>query len=313
MRLAAGILYYRYWPQIREAVDALLAQTRPPEEVVALDNGSGDEGAAHLRESYPSIEVHEISVNRGPVGGMNQLMMKLLALECDAILILTHDCRLAPTALQHLEARLEADEALGAVGPLLGNASEPDRLCSAGGTIDPRTWHPSVLNVPDQMSAWSGRGPLAVHWLNGSAVLLRAAAARDTGLFVEKFFYGNDEVDYFTRMRRVGWHVECVPDAVAWEEPGHAQPYLEVRNQLGFIARNAPKRILVREILRTLYWALRDVVRRPHGTDRQRPWLQLRGLVDFLRNRWGPPPPRGKPAFGSWSARRESGRSACSS
>jgi GT2 family glycosyltransferase len=273
---------------------------------VVLDNGSSDEGATQLRTSYPSIEVHDISVNEGPVGGMNQLMSKLLSLDCDAILLLTHDCRLAPTALERLEARLEASEAIGAVGPLLGKASEPDRVCSAGGIVDPRTWHPRVINAPERMSAWSGRGPLAVHWLNGSAMLLRTAAARDTGRFAEKFFYGKDEVDYFIRMRRLGWHVECVPEAVAWEDPGHAQPYLEVRNQLGLVARNAPKRVVAREILRTLYWAFHDIARRPSGTDRQRPWLQLRGLVDFLRKRWGPPPPGGSPILGSWRARKES-------
>jgi GT2 family glycosyltransferase len=290
MRIAAGILYYRYWPQLRETVDALLAQTRPADDVLVLDNGSGDESAAHLRESYPSIEVHQIPVNEGAVGGNNRLMSMLLSLDCDAILILTHDCRLAPTALKRLEARLEADETIGAVGPLLGKATEPERVCSAGGMIDPRTWHPSVINVPEQMSAWISRGSIAVHWLNGSALLLRVEAARDTGLFNEKYFYTYDEVDHFTRMRRLGWRVECVPEAVAWEEPGQASPYFEVRNQLGFIAWNGPKRILVREILRTMYWALRDVVRPPRGTDRQRTWLQLRGLVDFLRNRWGPQP-----------------------
>jgi GT2 family glycosyltransferase len=290
MRIAAGIFYYRYWPQIRETVDGLLAQTRHVDEIVALDNGSGDNAAAHLRESYPSIEVHQIRVNEGPVVGYNQLISTLLSFDCDAILTLAHDCRLAPTALEHLAARLEADDAVGAVGPLLGVVSEPERVCSAGGMVDPRTWHPSVVNVPEQMSAWSTRGPVAVHWLNGSAVLQRAAAARDTGPLNEKFFYSYDEVDYFTRMRRRGWRVECVPEALAWEDPGPGSPYLEVRNQLGLIARNAPKRILVRETLRTLYWAFQDVLRGPRGTDRRRTWLQLRGLVDFLRNRWGPPP-----------------------
>jgi GT2 family glycosyltransferase len=233
--------------------------------------------------------VYQIRVNEGPLVGMNQLRSTLLSLDCDAILMLTHDCLLAPTALEPLETRLEADEAIGAVGPVLGQIAAPERVSSAGGMIDPRTWHPSVVTVPQQMSAWRGRAPVAVHWLNGSAVLLRAAAARETGPYNEEFFYSYDEVDYFTRMRRRGWRVECVPQAVGWEDPGPGSPYLEVRNQLGFIARNAPKRVLVRDILRTIYWASRDMVR-ARSSDRHRPWLQLRGLVDFLRNRWGPPP-----------------------
>ena len=34
MKIRAGILHYRFWPGVCSTIDALLAQTRPPDEIV---------------------------------------------------------------------------------------------------------------------------------------------------------------------------------------------------------------------------------------------------------------------------------------
>jgi GT2 family glycosyltransferase len=120
---------------------------------------------------------------------------------------------------------------------------------------------------------------------------MRAEAVRQTGRYWEPFFYLFDEPDYHLRMRRLGWKVECVPAAVGWQEPAPPNPYMLVRNQLGFVARNAPRRILVREILRVTWYLVRDTVRPRPGVTRSDVRKRLRGLVDFLRGRWGAPPP----------------------
>ena len=66
-------------------------------------------------------------------------------------------------------------------------------------------------------------------------------------------------------------------------------PYIATRNQLLLIARNAPKRFVARETARQLYWLGRDGIRPQSGT-REDLWPRFRGVVDFCRGRWGPPP-----------------------
>jgi GT2 family glycosyltransferase len=290
MRVGAGLLHYRFWPGVRVALDALFAQTRPPDFVIVLDNGSGDDSAAQLARAYPQVQLAEVSENRGPIVGKNLLLRHMLESDAEAFLLLNHDCKLAPDALQLMMERLVQDSRVGAIGPLIARLSEPLRVVMAGGVIDRRTWDTRSIDSPSMISEWRDRPPHRVDWLNGSALLLRADAARSVGLFHEDFFYYFDEADYMMRLASLGWGVECVPAAVAWEEPGSALPYLVARNRLGFVLRTAPRRYLLREMLRIVWAFFRTLVRSPYRGARVEARAQLRGLLDFLRNRWGPPP-----------------------
>jgi N-acetylglucosaminyl-diphospho-decaprenol L-rhamnosyltransferase len=290
MRVGAGLLHYQFWPGVRVALDALFAQTRAPDLVIVLDNGSGDGSAAELARAYPQVQLAEVSQNRGPIGGKNLLLRHLLESDAEAFLLLNNDCKLAPDALQLMIERLEQDSRVGAIGPLIASLSEPDRLAMAGGVIDRRTWDTRSIDSPSTISEWRGRPPHRVDWLNGSALLLRADAARSVGPFYEEFFYYFDEADYLLRLASLGWGVECVPAAVAWEEPGSAPPYLVARNRLGLVLRTAPRRYLLREVVRIAWAAVRALVRPPYRGARADARARLRGLLDFIRNRWGPPP-----------------------
>lgn len=290
MRVGSGILHYRFWPDVRDAIDALLNQTRPPDELVVFDNGSGDGSPERIREAYPTVHVRSVAANLGPSAGMNRVMDSVLELGVDAVQLVPHDCTLAKDALERLVAALEEDASLGAVGPVLGYSSEPERLWSAGGEIHPRTWDTGHPRLAPTVSEACRSAPYEVDWLDGSGILMRADAVERTGRYPEQFFYFFDEPDYHLRMRRLGWRLECVPAAAAWQEPGFPNSYMFVRNRLGFLARNAPRRLLVRELLRVAFYLARDTARPRPGLDRADGWLRLRGVVDFFRGRWGPPP-----------------------
>jgi hypothetical protein len=81
---------------------------------------------------------------------------------------------------------------------------------------------------------------------------------------------------------------------VAWQDVGDVSgdpfdPYLAVRNKLGLIARTAPRRMVAREVLRVVSWLIRDAIR-PRSGSRADLGPRLRGLIDFCRGSWGPPP-----------------------
>jgi GT2 family glycosyltransferase len=291
MRIAAGVLHYRFWPGIRETLDGLLAQTRRPDQVVVVDHASDDGSSAQILAAYPDVELVDLTENRGPTAGMNQLLRALLATGADAVFMLPHDLRLAPDALQHLAARLEGEPTLGAAGPLVAHQFERDRVFYAGGYVRRHNWALDFRDEPTAVSEWRGKPPHAVDFLELGGILIRAQAARAAGFLPESFYYWADDVDYTLRIGSLGWRLECVPAAVARQELGPPPPYLVTRNTLGLIARNAPRRYLARELIRTSYWLVRDLIRPQDGTRANlRP--RFRGLCDFCLNRWGPPPGR---------------------
>ncbi len=290
MRVGSGVLHYRAWPEVCETIEALLGQTRPPDALVVFDNGSGDGSPERIREAYPAVDLRTVADNLGPSAGMNRTIDAVLGLGVDAVQLVPDDCRLAEDALERLVARLEQRPALGAVGPVIGYSSEPERLWSAGGDIHPRNWDTGHPRLAPTVAEARRRDPAEVDWLDGSGILMRAEAVERTGRYPEHFFYFFDEADYHVRMRRLGWRLECVPAAAAWQEPGSPSPYMLVRNRLGFLARNAPRRVLVRELLRVGFHVARDTARPRLGRERSDSLLRLRGVVDFARGRWGPPP-----------------------
>ena len=289
MRVGAGVLHYRGWPDVEPTLTGLLGQTRSPEDVLVIDHASLDGSADKIREAFPDLELLELSENRGPTAGMNRLLAALLERDFDALFILPHDLELAPDALERLVERLEQEPELGAVGPLIAHQHDRDLVFCAGGYVRRHNWSLQFREQPAAVSEWEGRPPHAVDFLELGGILMRADAARAVGPLPEHFYYWADDVDLALRLGRLGWCLECVPAAVAWQELGSPPWYLATRNTLGLIARNAPRRLLARELVRTLYWLARDAVRpgaRPRNTLRPR----MRGLVDFCLGRWGPPP-----------------------
>ena len=299
--LGAVVVHYRRWPHVRQCIDALLAQTRRPDEIVIVDNRSEDGSPDRIRAAYPELVVLEASENAGYGAGVNLGVDRLRSSRLEAVLVLTHECVLAPDALERMEARLREDERLGAVGPLLGYRSDPNRVFSAGGTLETRTWRGRHVDKPTAVRDWDGAEPREVDWLDGACLLVRAAAMSELGPIDDRMFMYFEELDYFCRMRRAGWRVECVPAAHAWQEPGPKPTYLLTRNRLRFLARNAPRWQVVREVLRLVRRIGRRLGTDADGSSRKR--LELTALLHFLVARSGPPPERLRPTGSTPTAR----------
>jgi N-acetylglucosaminyl-diphospho-decaprenol L-rhamnosyltransferase len=290
MRVGAVVLHYRFWPGIRSTLRCLLAQHPRPDEIVVVDNCSGDGSASRIRDEFAGLTVIESSHNGGYAAGMNVGIRRLLIQEMEAILLLTHDCELGPDAVAKLVERLEVQPRVAAVGPLLGFSSSREQVFSAGGTIDPITWETGQILVPDKIDEWRGMPPHEVDWLDGAAILLRSKAVREAGPLSTAYFMYFEESEYLLRLRRRGWSVECVPAAVGWQEPRMLTFPLEfrIRNRLRFLARNAPMAVLRRELAYLLSSSIKGSIRRPR---RARKILipRIRGITDFALARNGPP------------------------
>lgn len=255
------ILHYRGWPMIDDCLQSVMAQTRPVNQLVVVDNASSDGSPERLKNSWPTVNVLHLEANMGYSAAINAGILALLETETvnarpsvDALLVLTHDCILAPEAVQTLSDALETHSNLGAVGPLLGYRHDPRTVLSAGGGLSRKGWDAFHHHGADMMSDITQDCVEHVDWIDGACVLLRSLALGDTGLFDERYFLYYEDVEYGVRMARAGWSVANVPSACAWQRPGVVPPYLYARNVLLFLAEHAGIRLFARQIIRELGW-----------------------------------------------------------
>ncbi len=95
MRLAVIIPVYNHARFIGEALESVLGQTRPPDRVICIDDGSSDDSLA-VMEPFKArgVEVHGRE-NRGAHNTLNELATRA-AQDCDWISILNSDDRYLP-------------------------------------------------------------------------------------------------------------------------------------------------------------------------------------------------------------------------
>jgi hypothetical protein len=105
------IPYYKGADSIAEAVESVLAQTRPPEEIVIVDDGSPDDLDAALGGLRD-----EVRIVRKANGGISSAMnAATAAARCEWVVQLDQDDAFLPDRLAAIEAAIRADPAADVV------------------------------------------------------------------------------------------------------------------------------------------------------------------------------------------------------
>lgn len=294
----AVVLSYGDGGEYAPLLASLAAEGMPPERVLVVHNPAapGEPDPA----LPPGYELLRASHNLGYSGGMNLGIERQLGRGCELLLLLTHDARLRPGALATLVDAAEKHPEYGLLGPALvfAGSEEPfsfGGLVHAGGGIGHRTARPAAVD-----------GIAACGWLDGGTVMTRAAVLERVGRFDERFWSYYEETDLCLRARRAGYRVGVVLGAVAEQAPGGpGRPgpwaYLMTRNGVAFARRAAGLPGLALAGARAVFELGLELVRvaarglRLRRDSPAEPWAlavgTARGLLDFCRGRWGPPPP----------------------
>lgn len=290
-QLAVVIVNWKRHAETSRCVSDLLAWRHPP-KVWVVDNGSEDGSAERLAEEFPAVRLIASPVNRGYGGGNN---LALAAIERDYALLLNNDAGIEEPSVRALCAALEADRKLAAVGPIVVDAADRERVLSAGGRDISRFVATNVEPAGGAASvvADSSADPYPVDYVPGTAVLLRMSAVREVGLLEEQYFFGGELADLGDRLRHRGWGCAVLPRAVAWHDLSHAARnrkvlyrYYILRNRFLYIRRRCTG--LARS--RQLFWLAYGVYSILRFAARGR-WRSARAeilaLADGLGGRYG--------------------------
>ncbi len=279
-------------------LDSLLGQEVAPEQVLVVHNPANPGEPDPVVP--PGCELLRATHNLGYAAGMNLGIERQLGSGCDLLLVLTHDARLRPGALATLLAAAAAHSEFGVLGPALVFAGTETPF-SFGGRTRPNgsTTH---LSEPREIED----GIASCDWIDGGTMLIRADALAQTGGFDERLWSYCEEADLCLRVARAGFRVGVVPAALGDQMPGGTNrpgpwAYLMTRNGAAYAYRAVGSRGAAFIAVRAVYNALEELVRAAIRLTPLRsgsvadPWAAavgtLRGLLDFYRRRWGPPPP----------------------
>ena len=158
MRLAVIIPCYNHARYIGAALDSCLAQTRRPDRIIVIDDGSRDDSPAIIR-SYADRGVEgSARENRGAHSTINELLA-MAAQDCEVVSILNSDDHYAPDRFEKCLPLLEANPDKQVAVSALRIIDESDADLAA---TEPRAkWFRAMwsLHTPERdLCEWLGVG-----------------------------------------------------------------------------------------------------------------------------------------------------------
>ena len=115
-QVAAVVVTYNRVDKLGRVLDSILAQTRPVDRLIVIDNASTDSTPQLLAvyDDDPRVEVVRLDSNTGGAGGFSAGMERAYERGADWVWIMDDDCYTEESALEKLLAgHSEAEEGLG--------------------------------------------------------------------------------------------------------------------------------------------------------------------------------------------------------
>jgi rhamnopyranosyl-N-acetylglucosaminyl-diphospho-decaprenol beta-1,3/1,4-galactofuranosyltransferase len=236
LKVTASILSYNSHATLPRVIEGVEAQTRAPDRVIIVDNGSDDETVRYLRQLPARYEVIYLPENLGLGAGHNTgWRTAMVDAQCDYVWALENDSVPPP----------------GCLAGLLASAQALEASSTEYGAILPKQVHPEDPPRP-RMGA-----PRIVPNMTFNGVLIPVTTLDRVGFIREDFFIDQDDWEYSDRLASAGLPIYKDPATTIdhigkGREPSILRIYYTVRNDvyLRRSIRNEPF-TLPRVLLRT--------------------------------------------------------------
>jgi GT2 family glycosyltransferase len=175
-----------------------------PEDIVVVDNGSSDNTVATLRQDYPGITLHCLSVNTGFSGGNNVGIKAAVQKGYDAVVLLNVDTILDEDFIHPCLRVLEDHPDIGVVGPVVLEANQENVIqCEGGRILAIRASFP----YRKRGRRFDRREKIVdVGYVLGAAMMIRREVIERIGYLDEDYFPAYvEEADFCYRARKAGF------------------------------------------------------------------------------------------------------------
>jgi GT2 family glycosyltransferase len=234
---------------------AVGAQTRAPDEVIVVDNGSHDDSLAYLGAEHPSVRVLALGANTGFAHAANE---GLRAAGGACVALINTDVVLASDWLARMVAALAGDPKIASVACKMLSLSDPTKVYDAGDILRRDGACEQRARYMTDDGRWDQPGE--VFGACAGAALYRRSTVLALGGFDETYFAYLEDIDLALRLALAGWKCRYEPAVAlhAGEGSSHqlagGHDRLVTRNTLVLVARFFPARWLPLVAYRQLGW-----------------------------------------------------------
>lgn len=196
-RVVAVVVTWNRKELLARNLRAVLAQTRPVDEILVVDNASTDGTGESLANEFPTVRVVRLAGNAGAAGGMHVGVREGLALGADWLWLMDDDGVPAPDCLAE-QLRIAQRENYALCGPVVRAIEQSDLFAFPWpGRAPPRSV--TAFRQANGLDAYATAKPPL--W-NGT--LLYADAARSYGLPKYEMFIWGEDNEYCERLHAAG-------------------------------------------------------------------------------------------------------------
>jgi len=202
---------------LAEHVSALLEQSCPLGEIVVVDNASADGTLDLLRQQFPDVTVFPMETNLGIGGGLCAGLRYALEEHFDWFWLFDQDSVPGRTALEEL---LRALASLGDRASNIGVLAPLPVHRATGFEHFGLLWRDRFVTVPRERA----RQPVCfVDTVISSGSLIRREVVEKVGFPRQDFFMDFVDHEYNLRIRRHGYEIALVREAVIYHRLGEAR------------------------------------------------------------------------------------------
>jgi len=197
-------------------------------QITVIDNGSGDKTCEFLEEEYPQVLIIHNERNLGFSKGCNQGISQA---ESRYFLILNNDTKVMNGALERLVQFMDDNPEAGLAAPKLLNPDGSTQMSVCMEYTDLkyaffggfRLIYPLNKLVKPMALPLEEYGRVReVAWVTGTCMVVRKEILDDVGLLDENIFMYMDDMEWCYRIRKMGWKVFFVPDAIVIHHKHHS-------------------------------------------------------------------------------------------
>lgn len=240
------IVNFESGARLAPCVASVLAQEPPPARVLVVDNASRQHPPGELPTGV------ELLRRERNVGFAAAIQTGLAHSTEPFVMTLNPDTVLEPGCLREAARAMQIDSSVGAVAPLVLQASDPSRIDARGLGLSAAL---GAINWDHDLPADEPGPEEVLGPLGGAALWRRSALERAGGFDAFHFLYWED-TDLAVRMLRAGYRCVCAPGARVLHEGsgivGKHSPlntFCMVRNQWPALAGSLPWSHLLRHPL----------------------------------------------------------------
>lgn len=207
--LSVMIVNYNTAAFLKRCLNSLSSQGDINLKVIVIDNASDDNSQELVRNEFPWVELVANKQNLGFSRANNQA---LRSCKSKYVYFLNPDTEVQQGALVAMMRFMDSHPEVGLAGNRIIN---PDG--SPQSSVETR--YPGQKHAREELKGLEG----GIAWVLGASMIARAGLIEDLRGFDERFALYGEEQDLCLRIRKAGWAIGHIPDAVVIHWGGQSE------------------------------------------------------------------------------------------